>query len=104
MQAFRSIKLPLAHRRKGMEALQILSRRISFKAQPAASESETEFVIGAVPPLMSDMTGNASSSSNGETFLIHEILPQMIQRLLWLIDMNDNGNDNPNGTPSPAAA
>lgn len=68
------------------------------------SESETEFVIGAVPPLMSDMTGNASSSSNGETFLIHEILPQMIQRLLWLIDMNDNGNDNPNGTPSPAAA
>lgn len=68
------------------------------------SESETVSVLGAVPPLMSDMTGDASSSSNGETFLINEILPQMIKRLLWLIDMNDNGNDNPNGTPSPAAA
>ncbi|MCR5764275.1 MAG: YkgJ family cysteine cluster protein [Treponema sp.] len=68
------------------------------------SESETESVLGAVPPLMSDLTEEARSLSDGETLLIHEILPQTIKRLLWIIDMNNNGNDNPNGTPSPAAA
>lgn len=68
------------------------------------SESETEFVLGAVPPLMSDMTSEALSDSSCKTFLVRDILPQSIRRLLWLIDMNDNGNDNPNGTPSPVAA
>lgn len=63
------------------------------------SESETERVLGAVPPLMSDMTESTRLSAS-ETKLIHEILPEMIRRLLWIINMNDN----PNGTPSPAAA
>ncbi len=68
------------------------------------SESETIEFLGAVPPLMSDMTENARSSSNGETKLLHEVLGEKIRYLLWLIAMNDNGNDNPNGTPSPKAA
>ena len=51
---------------------------------------------------MSDLTEEVFSFSQakGETFLIRDILPSMIKRLLWLIDMNNNGNDNPNGSPS----
>ena len=74
-----------------------------FQKKPY-SELETEQVLGAVPPLMSDLTQEIVSLSSGEAFLIHEILPQKIRYLLWLIAMNDNGNDNPNGTPSPVAA
>ena len=66
------------------------------------SESETMQVLGAVPPLMSDFTETIAASSNGETELIRDILPPTIRRLLWLINMNDNGNDNPNGSPSGA--
>ncbi len=66
------------------------------------SESETLQVLGAVPPLMSDFTESTVASSNSETELIHDILPPTIRRLLWLINMNDNGNDNPNGSPSGA--
>lgn len=66
------------------------------------SEEETKAVLGEVPPAMSDLTEEVFSFSQakGETFLIRDILPAMIKRLLWLIDMNDNGNDNPNGSPS----
>lgn len=66
------------------------------------SESETLQVLGAVPPLMSDFTESIAASASGETELIRDILPPTIRRLLWLIDMNDNGNDNPNGSPSGA--
>ena len=66
------------------------------------SESETLQVLGAVPPLMSDFTESIAASSNGETELIRDILPSTIRRLLWLINMNDNGNDNPNGSPLAA--
>ena len=66
------------------------------------SEAETMQVLGAVPPLMSDFTESIAASSNGETELIRDILPPTIRRLLWLINMNDNGNDNPNGSPLAA--
>ena len=66
------------------------------------SESETLQVLGAVPPLMSDFTESIAASSSTETELIRDILPPTIRRLLWLINMNDNGNDNPNGSPSGA--
>ena len=66
------------------------------------SEAETMQVLGAVPPLMSDFTESIAASSNGETELIRDILPPTIRRLLWLINMNDNGNDNPNGSPVAA--
>ena len=66
------------------------------------SQTETLQVLGAVPPLMNDLTEEVAASSSGETLLIHEILPSTIRRLLWLIDMNDNGNDNPNGSPLAA--
>ncbi|WP_022932955.1 YkgJ family cysteine cluster protein [Treponema bryantii] len=66
------------------------------------SESETLQVLGAVPPLMSDFTESIAASASGETELIRDILPPTIRRLLWLINMNDNGNDNPNGSPSGA--
>ncbi|MCR5219294.1 YkgJ family cysteine cluster protein [Treponema sp.] len=68
------------------------------------SSEETIKVLGALPPLISDMTEEAVSESSGPGLLIHQILPQKIRWLLWLISMNDNGNDNPNGTPSPVAA
>ena len=66
------------------------------------SEAETAQVLGAVPPLMNDLTEEISASSSGETKLIREILPATIRHLLWLISMNDNDNDNPNGSPSGA--
>ena len=54
---------------------------------------------------MSDLIEEAKASTkSGETVLIRDVLPRTIRWLLWLIDMNNNGNDNPNGTPSPAAA
>ena len=65
-------------------------------------ENETLQVLGAVPPLMSDFTEAIAASASGETELIRDILPSTIRRLLWLINMNDNGNDNPNGSPSGA--
>ncbi|MCR4821415.1 MAG: YkgJ family cysteine cluster protein [Treponema sp.] len=66
------------------------------------SESETLEIFGCLPPLMSDLTEEVRSLSSPETFLLTDILPKAVQRLMWLMDMNDN--DNPNGTPSPAAA
>ncbi|MBP5329381.1 MAG: YkgJ family cysteine cluster protein [Spirochaetaceae bacterium] len=68
------------------------------------SESETINAIGAIPPLMCDLTENAfSADSTAQTTLLRRILPDMINKLLWLISMNDN--DTPNGTPSsPIAA
>ena len=66
------------------------------------SEEDTLRVLGAIPPLMSDFTEGIASASSGETVLVHEVLPATIRRLLWLINMNDNGNDNPNGSPSGA--
>ena len=66
------------------------------------SENETLQVLGAVPPLMSDFTEEIAASASGETELIRDILPSTIRRLLWLINMNDNGNDNPNGSPLAA--
>ena len=66
------------------------------------SENETLQVLGAVPPLMSDFTESIAASASTETELIRDILPPTIRRLLWLINMNDNGNDNPNGSPSGA--
>ena len=71
-------------------------------AKKQYSESETEKVLGAVPPLMNDLTEEVAAASSGETVLIHEILPATIRHLLWIIDMNDNGNDNPNGSPLAA--
>ena len=53
------------------------------------SESETLDAIGAIPPLMSDMTENAFlSDSNAQTTPLRHILPAMINKLLWLITMN----------------
>ncbi|MCR5724543.1 MAG: YkgJ family cysteine cluster protein [Treponema sp.] len=68
------------------------------------SESETKQIFGAVPPLMSELTAGTRGSAPAKTSLIHRILPQKIKWLLWIIDINNNGNDNPNGTPSPLSA
>ena len=81
--------------------LEVLSAHNPTLEKRQYSEAETQNVLGAVPPLMSDFT-EAVASSSDETILVHDILPATIRRLLWLIDMNDNGNDNPNGSPSGA--
>lgn len=79
---------------------------LAFHKPPLAkrqySEAETLEVLGAVPPLMNDLTEEVAAVSSGETSLVHDILPDTIRHLLWLINMNDNGNDNPNGSPSGA--
>lgn len=79
---------------------------LAFHKPPLAkrqySEAETLEVLGAVPPLMNDLTEEVAAASSGETSLVHDILPDTIRHLLWLINMNDNGNDNPNGSPSGA--
>ena len=79
---------------------------LAFHKPPLAkrqySEAETLEVLGAVPPLMNDLTEEVAAASSGETILVHDILPDTIRHLLWLINMNDNGNDNPNGSPSGA--
>lgn len=69
------------------------------------SYDETMNILGDVPPAMSDLIETALSfiPDSERTVVIHEILPQTIKRLLWIISMN--GNDNPNGTPNaPMAA
>lgn len=69
------------------------------------SEEETLSILGAIPPAMSDLMESALSfiPTSEKTILIHEILPETIKKLLWIIDMN--GNDNPNGSPNaPLAA
>ena len=71
-------------------------------AKKQYSESETLQVLGAVPPLMSDFTESIAASASCDTELIRVILPSTIRHLLWLINMNDNGNDNPNGSPLAA--
>ncbi len=64
------------------------------------SEEETLKVLGDIPPAMSDLMETALSfiPDSERTTVIHEILPQTIKRILWIIDMN--GNDNPNGSPN----
>jgi Fe-S-cluster containining protein len=82
---------------------QLLAEHKPPLAKRQYSEAETKEVIGAVPPLMSDLTEELAASSKGEkTLLVRDVLPAMIKRILWIIDMNDNGNDNPNGSPSGA--
>lgn len=66
------------------------------------SQAETEALLGALPPLMSDMTEGERASADGSTRLLREALPAAIKQLLWLISMN--GNDSPSGAPSPCAA
>lgn len=64
------------------------------------SEEEILKVLGDIPPAMSDLMETALSfiPDSERTTVIHEILPQTIKRILWIIDMN--GNDNPNGSPN----
>lgn len=50
--------------------------------------AETEQILGAVPPAMSDLMEQIEfTSDNTQTKLIREILPQTISRLLWVLEM-----------------
>lgn len=64
------------------------------------SENETISYIGAIPPVMSDLLESSSSfgMDSKQTFMLREILPDAINKILWIIHMN--GNDNPNGSPN----
>lgn len=66
------------------------------------SENETISYIGAIPPVMSDLLESSASflTDSKKTVLLREILPDMINKILWIIHMN--GNDNPNGSPNGA--
>lgn len=54
------------------------------------SALETTEKLGAIPPLMSNLMEEIISISpdNAETFLIRDILPETIKKLLWIIKMN----------------
>lgn len=52
------------------------------------SQSETESILGKMPPLMSDLMEQIENSSiSKETKLIREILPKTIQKLLWIMNL-----------------
>ena len=54
------------------------------------SQRETEQIFGTLPPVMSDLMEDTISLNpdNMKTSVIREILPKTIQRLLWIISMN----------------
>lgn len=53
------------------------------------SATETEEILGGLPPAMSDLMESAVSINpdNHETQLIRDILPKTIQKLLWILQM-----------------
>ncbi len=57
-------------------------------------------IFGTLPPDM----GALMSGTEVDTVLLRDILPKVIRHLLFIIGMNDNGSDNPNGTPNGSAA
>jgi len=64
------------------------------------SSDELMQIFGTLPPNMGDLM----SGTDADTALIRDILPKIIRHLLFIIGMNDNGSDNPNGTPNGSAA
>lgn len=56
------------------------------------NSKEIEKIFGTFPPVMSDFMEEAISINpdNKDTKLIHQILPDAIRRLKWLISMNNN--------------
>jgi len=54
------------------------------------SQNETEQILGKMPPLMSNLMEQIENNSiSKETKLIRQILPQTIQKLLWIIRLNN---------------
>ena len=64
------------------------------------SSEELMRIFGTLPPDM----GALMSGTEVDTVLLRDILPKVIRHLLFIIGMNDNGSDNPNGTPNGSAA
>ena len=64
------------------------------------SSDELMQIFGTLPPDM----GALMSGTDADTVLLRDILPKIIRHLLFIIGMNDNGSDNPNGTPNGTAA
>lgn len=83
----------------------LLARHTPPLAHRQYTAEETVTIMGELPPAMSDLMQEAVSFSQDSegTTLVRDILPQSINKLLWIINMN--GNDNPNGSPNaPLAA
>ena len=52
---------------------------------------EARNIFGSLPPAMSDIMEQAVlMNEKNETKLIREILPQTVQKLLWILQMNNN--------------
>ncbi|MCQ2604527.1 MAG: YkgJ family cysteine cluster protein [Spirochaetia bacterium] len=77
---------------------ELLARRHPKLHHRQYSQEEVQDIFGIIPPNMSDFM---MSTDSGNTRLLRELLPQVIRHLLWIIDMNDNGNDHPNGSDHP---
>lgn len=83
----------------------LLVKHIPVLSHRQYTEEETISIFGTIPPAMSDLMQESLSFTpdSDSTKLVREVLPQAINKLLWIINMN--GNDNPNGSPnSPVAA
>lgn len=54
------------------------------------SKEETLALFGTIPPIMSDLTEESLSicGNSTKTYLMRDILPKTISKLLWIIDMS----------------
>ncbi len=64
------------------------------------SSDELMQIFGILPPDMRALM----AGTDADTVLLRDVLPKIIRHLLFIIGMNDNGSDNPNGTPNGSAA
>ena len=63
------------------------------------SQEEMKLLFGATPPVMSDLMQQAVEiqPDQTETKLLREILPTVLKRINWILQLNKQSNDDNNG-------
>ena len=79
---------------------ELLAKHIPPLQHRQYSSDDLMQIFGTLPPDMGDLI----LGTDADTVLLRDILPKIIRHLLFIIGMNDNGSDNPNGTPNGSAA
>lgn len=74
--------------------LDLLNHHVPPVSHRDYTEQETIKLLGAVPPAMSDLMEEALSlqPDNEQTVLLRESLPKSINKLLWIISINNPDN------------
>lgn len=76
-----------------IEKLKTYSPKLDHKTY---SKDEAVSILGSVPPVMSDlMETSVAASSDTETKLIRQCLPDAIRKILWIMSINSNPDNNP---------